>query len=54
MIYNLPDKDFLEGTPYTTNTGAAAWGSYYTQIGAAKTGTIQEGRRLWLSVNYQF
>ncbi len=54
VIYNLLDKDFLEGTQYTTNTGASAWGSYYTQIAAATTGTIQEGRRLWLSVNYQF
>ncbi|MCR6662737.1 MAG: TonB-dependent receptor [Luteimonas sp.] len=53
-IYNLLDKDFLEGTTYTTNTGATAWGSYYSQIGAATTGTLQEGRRLWLSINVGF
>ena len=53
-IYNLLDKDFLDGDYYTTNTGATGWGSYYAQIGRGTTGTIQEGRRLWLSVNVGF
>ena len=53
-IYNLLDKDFLDGGYYTTNTGATGWGSYYAQIGRGTTGTIQEGRRLWLSVNVGF
>lgn len=53
-IYNLFDKDFLDGQYYTTNTGATAWGSYYTQIGASTVGTINEARRLWLSVNIAF
>ena len=35
-------------------TGATAWGSHYAQIGAGTVGTIQEGRRLWLSVNVDF
>ena len=54
MVYNLLDKDFLAGSYYTTHTGATAWGSHYTQIGAGTTGTLQEGRRLWLSVNFAF
>jgi len=53
-IYNLLDKDFLEGGYYTNESGAAGWGSYYAQIGRGTTGTIQEGRRLWLSVNVAF
>lgn len=53
-IYNLLDKDFLEGTTYLSNTGQEVWGSYYTQISRSVTGTIQEGRRLWLSVNVTF
>ena len=53
-VYNLLDKDFLEGSHYTTHTGATAWGSHYAQIGAGTVGTIQEGRRLWLSVNVDF
>ncbi len=53
-LYNLLDKDFLAGQPYTTADGNPAWGSHYTQIAQGTTGTIQEGRRLWLSLNYQF
>lgn len=54
VVYNLLDKDFLEGRRYVSNTGDPAWGSYYSQIGAATTGTLQEGRRLWLSLNVEF
>ena len=53
-IYNLLDKDFLQGRQYQAADGSLAWGSYYTQISRSTTGTIQEGRRLWLSLNYQF
>ena len=53
-IYNLLDKDFLDGDYYTTDAGDTGWGSYYAQIGRGTTGTIQEGRRLWLSVNVAF
>lgn len=53
-VYNLLDKDFLDGDYYLTNTGAQGWGSYYAQIGRGTTGTIQEGRRLWLSINVGF
>ncbi|MFC3607828.1 TonB-dependent receptor domain-containing protein [Stutzerimonas tarimensis] len=53
-IFNLFDKDFTSGRYYTTNTGAVGWASDYTQIAAATTGTIEEGRRLWLSANLTF
>ena len=53
-IYNLLDKDFLEGGYYPLADGESGWGSYYAQIGRSTTGTIQEGRRLWLSVNLEF
>lgn len=54
VIYNLLDRNFLEGRRYISDTGDPAWGSYYSQIGAATTGTLQEGRRLWLSLNVDF
>lgn len=50
-VYNLFDKDFLSGQFYN---GGSAWASDYTQIGAAVTGTVQEGRRLWISANITF
>ncbi|KHL71064.1 tonB-denpendent receptor [Pseudomonas flexibilis] len=53
-IYNLFDKDFLDGETYTTDTGAVGWASYYTQSAAATTGTLEEGRRLWLSATVDF
>ncbi|MCK9489924.1 MAG: TonB-dependent receptor [Xanthomonadales bacterium] len=53
-VYNLLDKDFLAGQTYPTADGSSAWGSHYTQIDRSTTGSIQEGRRLWLSLNYQF
>jgi outer membrane receptor for ferrienterochelin and colicins len=52
-IYNLFDKDFLTGQFYETG-GDTLWASDYTQIGAGTTGTIQEGRRLWVSANISF
>ncbi|ATH83625.1 TonB-dependent receptor [Ectopseudomonas mendocina] len=53
-IYNLFDKDFTSGSYYTTNTGSSGWASDYTQIGQSTTGTLEEGRRLWLSTVIEF
>lgn len=53
-IYNLFDKDFLDGGYYTTNTGATGWASDYSQTAQSTTGYIEEGRRLWLSANLTF
>lgn len=53
-IYNLFDKDFLDGKVYTDNSGSSAWSSYYIQTGQSTTGTVEEGRRLWLSAVVEF
>ncbi len=58
-IYNLFDKDFVDGKAYTTysNGGSAngtAYGTDYSHSGAATTGLMEEGRRLWLSANLTF
>lgn len=53
-IYNLFDKDFLDGELYTDNTGSTAWSSYYVQTAQSTTGTLEEGRRLWLSTVIEF
>ena len=58
-IYNLLNKDFVEGKSYTTysNAGVAngiAYGTDYTHSGSSTTGSIEEGRRLWMSATYQF
>ena len=53
-IYNLLGKDFTEGSFYTTNTGATGWASDYIQSAQSTAGTLEEGRRLWLSATYQF
>jgi len=70
-IYNLFDKDFVDGKAYTTyssprynNTGVLitpggapgdpAYGTDYSHSGAATTGIVEEGRRLWLSANLTF
>ncbi len=58
-IYNLFDKDFVDGKAYTTysNGGSAngtAYGTDYSHSGAATTGIVEEGRRLWLSANLTF
>ncbi len=53
-IYNLFDKDFTKGSYYTTDTGSVGWASDYVQIAQATTGTLEEGRRLWLSANLNF
>lgn len=53
-IYNLLDKDFTTGTLYTTSGGQTAWVSDYIQTGQSTDGTLEEGRRLWLSATYEF
>ncbi len=53
-IYNLFDKDFLKGSYYTTNTGATSWASNYIQSAQSVSGTLEEGRRLWLSATIDF
>ncbi len=53
-IYNVLGRDFTEGSYYTTNAGVTGWASDYIQSGRSTDGTLEEGRRLWLSANYQF
>lgn len=58
-IYNLLDKDFVDGKAYSTfsNTGAAngtAYGTDFSHSTAGTTGVMEEGRRLWLSANITF
>ena len=57
-IYNLFDKDFLNGKSYDTyNNGVVngtAWGTDYTHSTSGTTGTLEEGRRLWLSATIDF
>lgn len=48
-IYNLFDKDFLEGTTY-----AGGYIPYYIQSGRSVTGTAEQGRRLWVSISTEF
>lgn len=58
-IYNLLDKDFTKGKAYNTigNNGLAngtAYATDYMQGGQSTTGTVEEGRRLWLSAVIEF
>ncbi len=58
-IYNLLNKDFVKGKSYATysNAGVAngiAYGTDYTHSTAGSSGTIEEGRRLWMSATYAF
>ncbi|WP_027348809.1 TonB-dependent receptor domain-containing protein [Halotalea alkalilenta] len=53
MIYNLFDKDFGRYDTYTWN-GVEYPAFHYTQTAQSTTGVYQDGRRLWLSANYQF
>lgn len=53
-IYNLFDKDFLKGTTYIDSAGDTQWSSDYAHITRGTSGTIQEGRRLWLSATVDF
>lgn len=65
-IYNLLNKDFVKGKAYKTysykenaagqmiTTEGTAYGTNYTHSGKSTTGSIEEGRRLWMSATYQF
>lgn len=53
-IYNLLNKDFVKGKSYLTDKGDIAYGTDYTHSGKSTTGSIEEGRRLWMSATYQF
>jgi outer membrane receptor for ferrienterochelin and colicins len=61
-IYNLLDKEFNKGKAYTTysynNSGVlttgTAYGTGYANFGQSTTGTVQEGRRLWVSATFDF
>ncbi|WP_100638836.1 TonB-dependent receptor domain-containing protein [Marinobacter salexigens] len=59
-IYNLFDKDFLSGGSYSYLDGngnqVTDWASEYVYInrGMAAGGTVEEGRRLWLSAMVSF
>ena len=53
-IYNLLNKDFVKGKSYLTGDGDIAYGTDYTHSGKSTTGSIEEGRRLWMSATYQF
>lgn len=50
-IYNLFDKDFTKGSYYNNGND---WASNYVHSGRSTDGTLEEGRRLWLSTNIQF
>lgn len=54
VVYNLLDKDFTRGTRYLDASGNPAWTSDYIQTGRSTDGTLEEGRRLWLSATYEF
>ncbi|SET32767.1 outer membrane receptor for ferrienterochelin and colicins [Marinobacter segnicrescens] len=53
-IYNLFDKDFTEGERYLNGNGEEAFVSSYIQSGRSIDGTIEDGRRLWLSATVGF
>ncbi|SDU02615.1 TonB-dependent receptor domain-containing protein [Halopseudomonas salegens] len=54
VVYNLMDKDFTKGTDYLDAAGNDSWTSDYIQSGRSTDGTLEEGRRLWLSATYEF
>ncbi|MCH8497670.1 MAG: TonB-dependent receptor [Marinobacter sp.] len=53
-IQNLFDKDFTKGKEYTASNGNPAWVSSYIQSGRSIDGTLEDGRRLWLSATIGF
>ncbi|HKM36176.1 MAG TPA: TonB-dependent receptor, partial [Thiopseudomonas sp.] len=53
-VYNLLNKDFVKGRSYLTDKGDIAYGTDYSHSGKSTTGSIEEGRRLWMSATYQF
>lgn len=53
-IYNLFDRDFTEGERYIDADGGEAFVSSYIQSGRSVDGTLEDGRRLWLSATVGF
>lgn len=65
-IYNLLDKDFVDGKAYSTYSSpnangigggvanGTAYGTDFSHSTAGTTGVMEEGRRLWLSANFTF
>jgi len=54
-VNNLFDRDFLSGSVYTNAAGDRVWASEYVRFErATATGTLEEGRRLWLSAVLEF
>ncbi|MBY6034081.1 TonB-dependent receptor [Marinobacter daepoensis] len=58
-VFNLLDKDFLSGEEYSYVDGGNVetdWVSDYIYVnrGMAQGGTVEQGRRLWLSATVEF
>ncbi len=53
VVYNLFDKDFGETRAYEFN-GETRFVSMYSNIGRSIEGTYIDGRRLWVSLSYDF
>lgn len=56
-IYNLLDKNFVKGKKYSYVSRGKVVESHatdYAHSGRSTTGTVEEGRRLWLSATYAF
>ena len=53
VLYNLLDKDFGETRPYEFND-ETRYVSMYSNVGRSIEGTYIDGRRLWVSLSYDF
>lgn len=53
VIYNLQDKDFAESRAYEWN-GNTEYAYLYSHTTSAIGGTYIDGRRLWVSLSYDF
>lgn len=53
VIYNLADKDFTQSRAYEWN-GNTEYAYLYSHTTSATGGTYIDGRRLWLSLSYDF
>ena len=53
-VYNLLDKNFLKAKNYTLSDGSEGVSSDYATFGRGTTGTLDEGRRYWVSITYDF
>lgn len=53
VIYNIADKDFTQSRAYEWN-GNTEYAYLYSHTTSATGGTYIDGRRLWLSLSYDF